>query len=114
VYLSHTFASLEDNFKRKAQATNFPVNLERLTTMLANQPHPDLLLSSTEPTNFMRLSSKKAARAALFGASNRKSGPPGFPVKFVGVDELYAAFLNDSRTRGRYLGPRTGNPGQAP
>src|SRR6204780_5621757 len=25
---------------------------------------------------------------------------PGFPVKFVGVDELHAAFLNESRTRG--------------
>jgi hypothetical protein len=32
-------------------------------------------------------------------------------VKFVVVDELYAAFLNESRTRGRRLGPRTGNPG---
>jgi hypothetical protein len=36
---------------------------------------------------------------------------PEFPVKFVGVDELYAAFLNESRTRGRCLVPRTGNPG---
>jgi hypothetical protein len=36
---------------------------------------------------------------------------PGFPVKFVGVDELHAAFLNESRTRGRCLVPRTGNPG---
>jgi hypothetical protein len=36
---------------------------------------------------------------------------PGFPVKRVGVDELHAAFLNESRTRGRLLGPRTGNPG---
>jgi hypothetical protein len=32
-------------------------------------------------------------------------------VKFVGVDELHAAFLNESRTRGRRLVPRTGNPG---
>jgi hypothetical protein len=29
----------------------------------------------------------------------------------VGVDELHAAFLNESRTRGRSLVPRTGNPG---
>ena len=36
---------------------------------------------------------------------------PGFPVKFVGVDKLHAAFLNESRTRGRLLGPRTGNLG---
>jgi hypothetical protein len=28
---------------------------------------------------------------------------PGFPVEFVGVDELHAAFLNESRTRGRCL-----------
>jgi hypothetical protein len=26
---------------------------------------------------------------------------PGFPVKFGGVGELHAAFLNESRTRGR-------------
>jgi hypothetical protein len=32
-------------------------------------------------------------------------------VKFVGVDELHAAFLNESRTRGRCSVPRTGNPG---
>jgi hypothetical protein len=32
-------------------------------------------------------------------------------VKLDGVDELHAAFLNESRTRGRFLGPRTGNPG---
>jgi hypothetical protein len=32
-------------------------------------------------------------------------------VKFVAVDELHAAFLNESRTRGRGLVPRTGNPG---
>jgi hypothetical protein len=36
---------------------------------------------------------------------------PGFPVKFGNVDELYAAFLDESRTRGRRLVPRTGNPG---
>jgi hypothetical protein len=28
-----------------------------------------------------------------------------------GVGNLHAAFLNESRTRGRCLGPRTGNPG---
>jgi hypothetical protein len=32
-------------------------------------------------------------------------------VKSVGVDELHAAFLNESRTRERCLVPRTGNPG---
>src|ERR1700677_1033146 len=40
-----------------------------------------------------------------------KAAHPGFPVKFMGVDALHAAFLNESRTRGRLLGPRTGNPG---
>jgi hypothetical protein len=32
-------------------------------------------------------------------------------VKFGGLDALHAAFLNESRTRGRLLVPRTGNPG---
>jgi hypothetical protein len=35
---------------------------------------------------------------------------PGFPVNLVGVDEPLAAFLNESRTRGDCLVPRTGNP----
>ncbi len=35
---------------------------------------------------------------------------PGFPVKFGGVGKPHAAFLNESRTRYRCLGPRTGNP----
>ena len=37
----------------------------------------------------------------------------GFPVELIGVDALHAAFLNESRTRGRRLGTRTGNPGLA-
>jgi sugar phosphate permease len=36
---------------------------------------------------------------------------PVFPVKFYGVDKLHAAFLNESRTHGRCLMPRTGKPG---
>jgi hypothetical protein len=36
---------------------------------------------------------------------------PGFPVNVDGVGKLHTAFLNESRTRGRCLGPRTGNPG---
>jgi hypothetical protein len=32
-------------------------------------------------------------------------------VKFVGVDELHAAFLNESRTRNSCSVQRTGNPG---
>jgi hypothetical protein len=36
---------------------------------------------------------------------------PGFPVKFGDKDKLYAAFLNESRTRGPLLVARTGNPG---
>ncbi len=42
--------------------------------------------------------------------SETKEGP-GFPVKFIGVDKLHAAFLKESRTRCRFLGQRTGNPG---
>jgi hypothetical protein len=47
------------------------------------------------------------------GMHNTPMAPPnpGFPVKFVGVDKPYAAFLNESRTRGCWLVPRTGNPG---
>jgi hypothetical protein len=36
----------------------------------------------------------------------------GFPVELVGVGELHAAFLTESRTRSRRLGPRAGNPGR--
>jgi hypothetical protein len=36
---------------------------------------------------------------------------PGFPVNLGGAAKLNAAFLNESRTRGRLLVPRTGNPG---
>jgi hypothetical protein len=37
---------------------------------------------------------------------------PDFPVELVGVGELHAAFLTESRTRSRRMGPRTGNPGR--
>ena len=37
---------------------------------------------------------------------------PGFPLELGDVDKVHAAFLNESRTRGRCLVPRTGNPGQ--
>src|ERR1700690_981561 len=46
-----------------------------------------------------------------FPNQGRVPHTPGFPVKLAGVDELHAAFLNESRTRGRCLVPRTGNPG---
>jgi hypothetical protein len=36
---------------------------------------------------------------------------PGFPVQFGGIDVLHTAFLNESRTRGRWSEQRTGNPG---
>jgi hypothetical protein len=36
---------------------------------------------------------------------------PVFAVKLVGFQELHAVFLNESRTRGTCLGPRTGNTG---
>jgi hypothetical protein len=43
----------------------------------------------------------------------RKTGGqhPGFPVRLGGVTDLHAAFLNESRSRGRRLEQRTGNPG---
>jgi hypothetical protein len=34
-------------------------------------------------------------------------------VKFMGVDELHAAFVGENRTLGRILGPRTENLGLA-
>jgi hypothetical protein len=37
---------------------------------------------------------------------------PGFPIDSVGVGELHAAFLNESRTRGRWWRPVAGNPGR--
>src|ERR1700688_1297998 len=37
---------------------------------------------------------------------------PGFPVDLVGVGELHAAFLDESRTHGRWWGPVAGNPGR--
>jgi hypothetical protein len=39
---------------------------------------------------------------------------PVFAVKLVGFQELHAVFLNESRTRGTFLGPRTGNTGICP
>jgi hypothetical protein len=39
---------------------------------------------------------------------------PGFPVEFGGVGELHAAFLTESRTRGRWLVPHSRKSGYAP
>jgi hypothetical protein len=39
---------------------------------------------------------------------------PGFPVELNGVGELHAAFLTESRTRGRWLVPRSRKFGYAP
>jgi hypothetical protein len=44
------------------------------------------------------------------GKSDRRASP-GFPVDLVGVGELLAAFLNESRTRGCWRRPVAGNPG---
>jgi hypothetical protein len=38
-------------------------------------------------------------------------GFPGFPVGIVGAGELPAAFLTESRTRGRFQHSLAGNPG---
>jgi hypothetical protein len=38
---------------------------------------------------------------------------PGFPVGIGGVGELHAAFLTESRTRGRFQCKVAGNPGNA-
>jgi hypothetical protein len=60
---------------------------------------------------------KLARTAKIFSVIRRQysltAQKPGFPVKSGGVDKLHAAFLNESRTRGRLLSPRTGNPGSA-
>jgi hypothetical protein len=48
---------------------------------------------------------------SLPATDQRVPHTPGFPVKFGGLDALHAALLNESRTRGRLLVPRTGNPG---
>jgi hypothetical protein len=54
-------------------------------------------------------------RKLILGISSHKKAPgaphPRIPVGLDGVGELHAAFLNESRTSGRRLGPRTGNPG---
>jgi hypothetical protein len=39
---------------------------------------------------------------------------PGFPVEVGVISELHAAFLNESRTRGRLWCRAVGNPGCAP
>jgi hypothetical protein len=39
---------------------------------------------------------------------------PGFPVETGGVGELHAAFLTESRTRGRWLVSRSRKSGYAP
>jgi hypothetical protein len=39
-------------------------------------------------------------------------GCPRFPVDLTGVGELHAAFLDESRTRGRWWDPETGNLGR--
>jgi hypothetical protein len=52
---------------------------------------------------------------ALFRARYGKSdcwASPRFPVYLVGVGEPHAAFLNESRTRGRWWRPVAGNPGR--
>src|ERR1700674_4010018 len=49
--------------------------------------------------------------ADRFSKSDRWASP-GFSVDFVSVGELHAAFLNESRTRGRWWRPVAGNPGR--
>ncbi len=55
---------------------------------------------------------------ALYGLGtillHRRNDTPGFPEKFGGDDTHPAAFPRESRTRGRKVGPRTGNPGTSP
>ena len=40
-----------------------------------------------------------------------EQGYPGFPVELGGIGELHAAFLTESRTRGRWLVPRSRKSG---
>jgi L-rhamnose mutarotase len=53
------------------------------------------------PLEFAKDSAKAVERAS-----------PGFPVDLFGAGELHAAFLNESRTRGRWWHPVAGNPGR--
>ena len=51
-------------------------------------------------------------RTFTSGTSDCRSlGFPRFPVELGGVDEPHAAFLNESRTRGRVESSAVGNPG---
>ncbi len=53
------------------------------------------------------------SRRALPPVPSRRTGAPypGFPVRVVGVDELHAAFPNESRTRGCCLAAAYRKPG---
>jgi hypothetical protein len=52
-------------------------------------------------TKFMRLSLMKAAHVVVSSAAYRKIRVARIPVGPDGVEEVHAAFLNESRTRGR-------------
>ena len=46
-----------------------------------------------------------AQRLKSYPTTSLGAPHPGFPAKFGGIDALHAAFLNESRTRGRLLVP---------
>jgi hypothetical protein len=78
------------------------------------QKHYNVYLTSRRGRLRLTISTFSGARHSFLHQQQTLGAPcSGFPVEFVSVDELQAAFLNESRTRGSCLVPRTGNPGQA-
>ena len=74
-------------------------------------PSPSLILANSNGTIRSDAYPYQDGLAHRYGKSDRWASP-GFPVDIVGVDELHAAFLNESRTRGRWWRPVAGNPGR--
>src|ERR1700689_1003200 len=77
-------------------ASSTPPNCKPNAPPNMPQPSPRLTLLLSK-RRFPRYPPGRAKALPLYT-------PPGFPVEFVGVDELHAAFLNESRTRGRVRG----------
>jgi len=91
---------------RARECSSIEVPTRRLKTnaqdCIRGYSQPSLAgLSFSEQTN-------RAPRIACAPGSS-----PGFPVELVGVGELHAAFLTESRTRSRGMAPLTGNPGRS-
>ena len=72
-------------------------------------------LATADPSSFAGMTTGAAfllCGCCLDRATADPSSFPGFPVEILGVDKTYAAFLTESRTRGRFQACCvTGNPG---